>query len=173
MVRINRDSVVALVLLVFSGGMYLKSLEIQTRDDGIMRADVWPQTIILGLGILSLIYLFQSLRGNLQVEDGGGAPAGPLPGSGFTGWFSYYANPLWCFALYFAFLATLDWLGILIGGSLLVFMILNVLGGFAPGRLLKHALLATISIGSMWAVFTYALRVALPEGELLPLILPR
>lgn len=173
MVRFNRDSLVALVLLVFAGGMYLKSLEIQTRDDGVMRADVWPQTIILGLGILSLIYLFQSLRAAPPIEDVGGAPAGPAPGSGLTGWLSYYANPIWCFGFYFAFLATLDWLGILIGGSLLVFMILNVLGGFAPGRLLKHALLAVISIGSMWAIFTFALRVALPEGEILPLILPR
>ena len=173
MARINRDIVAAVVLLVVAAGAFVKTFDIRTRNDGIMRADVWPQIIIAALAILSVIYLVQSLRAASSTDESGAPPGGPPTGSGLSGWFAYYANPLICFALYFAFLATLPWLGVLIGGSILVFLILSVLGGWEPRKLGLHAAISIGSIGLMWAIFTYALRVALPEGEILPLFLPR
>ena len=167
MARINRDTVVALVLIAFTSGAYWQTLSIQVRNDGVMRATVWPQLIIALLAVLSVVYLVQSLRSAREETAEAGASGG------FGGWLAYYANPLWCFALYLVFLATLPWLGMLIGGVLLVFMTLNVLGGFSPQKLALHAVIAIVSIGAMWAIFTYGLRVILPEGEILPLILPR
>ena len=175
MARINRDVIAAIVLLAAAGGAYVSTFSIRVRNDGIMQADAWPKVIIAALAVLSVIYLFQSLRlgAPTKADADGAAGDGPAPGSGFGGWLRLYANPLYCFVLYFVFLATLPWLGVLIGGTLLVFLLLCVLGGWSPRKIGLHAIIAVVSIGAMWAIFTYALRVALPEGEILPLILPR
>ena len=53
--------------------------------------------------------------------------------------------------------------GILIGGMAFVFALLTALGGFRTWPL--HIAIAVISVGGMWATFTYALRVILPRGE--------
>ena len=170
MARINRDVIAALILLAIAGGAYISTFDIRVRNDGIMRADAWPKVIIAALAVLSVVYLIQALR---MAAGERSAADGPSAGAGLAGWLRYYANPIFCFALYFAFLVTLPWLGVLFGGTLLVFLTLSVLGGWGPLKLLQHAVIAVVAIGSMWAIFTYALRVALPEGEILPLILPR
>lgn len=166
MIRINRDTVTALVLIVFTTVAFWQTFLIKVRDDGVMHATVWPRAIIAVLAVLCVVYLMQSLR---PQEDA----TATTRQAGITGWLSYYANPIWCFALYFLFLLTLPWLGMLIGGVLLVFLLLSVLGGWSADKLVLHAVIAITTIGSMWAIFTYLLRVILPEGEILPLILPR
>ena len=55
-----------------------------------------------------------------------------------------------------------------IGGSLLVFLLMTVLGGAAPRQLVLHAVIAVLSVGAMWSVFTFGLRVLLPRGEIMP-----
>jgi hypothetical protein len=57
-------------------------------------------------------------------------------------------------------------LGSLIGGVLFVFTLMGVLGGWSPKHILQHAALALISVGGMWAIFTYGLEVILPPGEI-------
>ena len=159
----NRDTVVAMVLLAFCAGAYWTTFDIQIRDDGIMRATVWPRLILAFMFAFALLYLVRSLR----------QPSKPAPEAGergFVAWLRYYRNPIWCFVLYFVFLATLPYLGMLIGGALLVFLILSLLGGFERKKLLLHAVIAILSIGGMWAIFTFALKVILPAGEILPLI---
>ena len=71
--------------------------------------------------------------------------------------------------MFFAFVATLPVLGMLIGGFLFVFLALSALG---PARLAVrplaiHGAIAALAVGLMWAIFTFGLRVILPEGELL------
>jgi len=165
MSSINRDTVVAAVLLAFSGAAFWATFDIQTRNDGIMHATVWPRVVLALMIAFGLVYLIRSLRKGGEQEER--AVAGRRsPGA----WLQYYRNPLGCFAMYFAFLATLPYLGMLIGGVLLVFLILSLLGGFERQKLLLHAAIAVVSIGGMWATFTFALRVILPAGELLPLL---
>ena len=77
-----------------------------------------------------------------------------------------YRNPLWCYGLFLAFLLTLDYLGMLIGGVLFVFCLLTAVGGASKRNLIVHALIAVIMIGAMWALFTYALGVIFPQGEI-------
>jgi len=60
----------------------------------------------------------------------------------------------------------------LIGGTLLVFALLTALGHRTPKYLLIHAAIAIVSVGAVWSLFTFALQVYLPEGELLPLYCP-
>ena len=57
-----------------------------------------------------------------------GAPGETVDNGGIKGWLGRYRNALWCYALFFLFLATLDYLGMLIGGVLFVFLALSVLG---------------------------------------------
>jgi hypothetical protein len=162
MSRVNRDTVIAAVLVAFAGAAFLATFGINTRDDGIMQATVWPRVILVLMIIFSMAYFVRSLRGT----DNDSGLAGER---GVVAWFKYYRNPLGCFALYFAFLATLPYLGILIGGVLLVFLLLSLLGGFERQKLLSHTAIAVLSIGGMWAIFTFALKVILPAGEILPL----
>lgn len=163
MSRVNRDAVVAAVLVAFSSAAFWATFDINTRDDGILQATVWPRAILVCMMAVSLIYLVRSLHG----ADDGRAGTGER---GFAAWLAYYRNPLGCFALYFAFMATLPYLGMLIGGVLLVFLLLSLLGGFERQKLLPHATIAVLSIGGMWAIFTFALKVILPAGEILPLV---
>lgn len=165
----NRDTIAAIFVMVMTAVAFWATFDIQVRDDGIMQATEWPRAIIILLAVLGVIYFLQSTG----VIAGGEASTGETERRGIVGFLKFYANPIWCLGLYFVFLATLPWLGMLIGGTLLVFMMLNVLGGMTPRKLVLHATIAVVSIGLMWAIFTFALRVALPDGELLPLILPR
>jgi predicted membrane-bound spermidine synthase len=57
----------------------------------------------------------------------------------------------------------IPYLGMLVGGMLFVFLLLSALGGWRP--ILLHAAIALISVGGMWTLFTFALRVILPRGE--------
>ena len=161
--RVNRDTVVSAALMAFSGAAFWTTFSIQTRDDGIMQATVWPRAILVLMIVFSLTYFIRSLRGMNDDREAGGE-------RGLVAWLKYYRNPLGCFVLYFAFLATLPYLGVLIGGVLLVFLLLSLLGGFERSKIPLHAAIAVISIGGMWAIFTFALRVILPAGEILPLI---
>ena len=54
----------------------------------------------------------------------------------------------------------------LIGGIAFVFLLLCMLGGWSIRNLLVHALIASISVGGMWSIFTFGLGVLLPAGEI-------
>lgn len=158
--RINRDVVIAVVLVVFTAVFYGATYGIRKTVYGTVGSEVWPRAILIALGTLSLIYLINSWRERHEAE-------GERKGGGLTGWFSTYRNALLCFGMYALFLATLDYLGMLIGGILFVFLLLNLLGGWNPRRLAIHGAIAVSTMGAMWAVFTFGLRVFLPEGEIL------
>jgi hypothetical protein len=55
----------------------------------------------------------------------------------------------------------------LLGGIAFVFGLLTFLGGFSLNLIIKHLTISVLSIGFMWMVFTFGLRVMLPEGEIL------
>ena len=158
--RINRDVVIAVVLVAFTAVFYGASYSIRKTTYGTVGSEVWPRAILIGLGVLCIIYLVNAWRDRHETR---GAPGG----GGLTGWFSTYRNALLCFVTYALFLATVDYLGMLIGGILFVFVLLNLLGGWSPRRLAIHGAIAVSTMGAMWAVFTFGLRVILPEGEIL------
>jgi hypothetical protein len=159
MSRPNRDVIVAIGLLLFCGLFFWASFDIREMGYATIGAAVWPRLVLLVLFVLSSLYLFQSLRRPaLQGENGGGLRGGGL---------ARYHNALWCYALFLLFLLTLPWLGMLIGGTLFVFLALTVMGERTARAHLIHVAIAVGTIGVMWAIFTYWLRVILPEGEIL------
>lgn len=158
MSRFNRDVYIAIVLLLLCGAFFAASFEIRDIDYGILMPAVWPRLILLALSILSLIYLVQSIRR--------GAPPADAERPTFKGVLAKYRNPLWCYFLFLVFLLTLDYLGMLIGGVLFVFCLLTVIGGASMRNLITHALIAVVMVGAMWALFTYALGVIFPQGEI-------
>jgi putative tricarboxylic transport membrane protein len=160
---LNRDAIVALVLLVIGGVFFVASFEIRDPGYGQMGSHVWPQINLALLIIMTLFYLGQSLKAG-RVEE-----ADPTEvGDGFVGWLKRYKNAFYCYILFFGFLLSLPVLGMLLGGILFVFLLLNALGGWQPRTMVKHFLVAVISIGIMWSIFTFALRVILPEGMIMP-----
>ena len=161
MERMNKDVAVAITLLVLCGVFFAETFEIRIPTYGVLLPSTWPRIILAAMGVLSLIYLFQSLR-NPEEEN---QDDGPGPSPGISGWVTYWKNPIWCFVLFFAYLATLPILGMLIGGIGFVFLLLNVLGGWSPRNLAYHAIVATLCIGAMWSLFTYALGVLLPPSD--------
>ena len=70
---------------------------------------------------------------------------------------------IWCFVLFGGYLLAIPYVGMLIGGVIFVFALLTALGGVRASLL--HAAIAVISVGGMWAVFTFALEVILPTGR--------
>ena len=170
--RLNRDAVIAIVLLMVCGILFWSTFSIRAPDYGQLKPSTWPRVVLGVLTLLSAIYLVQSLRRGPAPEDEAdkddpnkddGGPARP---PGLIGWILYWRNPLWCFALFFAYLVTLPFLGSLIGGVLFVFTLMGVLGGWSARNLVQHAALALISVGGIWGIFTYGLGVFLPPGEI-------
>ena len=165
MARLNRDTWIALILLLFCAGAFAETFNIRATAFASIGAEVWPRLVLALLTALTLVYLAQSLaRGARRGREGDGAPGPPR---GLWAKVLYYRNPIWCFALFGAFLVTLPWLGMLLGGVLFVYAMLTVLGPRDPRAHAVHALIAVVAVGGMWAVFTFGLRVILPEGDLL------
>lgn len=163
---VNRDVGVAAVLLVLWGAFWVAAGDIEQTNYSAITSDVWPRLVLVALIALTFAYLIQALRG---VAGGAPAPseAAAPPAGTAGGRFASYRNPLLCFALFLLFLVTLPWLGMLLGGTLFVFLLLGALGGWTPALIARHAAVAVGTIGFMWLVFTFGLHVFLPEGELI------
>ncbi len=165
--RLNRDAVIAIVLLMACGVLFWSTFSIRVPDYGQLKPSTWPRVVLAALTLLSAIYLIQSLRqGPAPKDDYIEDADGPGPAPGLLGWIAYWRNPIWCFVLFFLYLVTLPVLGSLIGGVLFVFTLMGVLGGWRPRNLLQHAALALITVGGMWGLFTFGLGVILPPGEI-------
>ena len=156
MKRINRDSVTAVLLLLLCGIFFWQTFNIREVPFSEMGSDVWPRFVLMLLSVLSVIYLLQSLA------------CPPPEGSpfSFSLWLRTYKNPIICFVMFALFLLTLPFFGMLAAGILFVFVTQSILGGWSARQLMLHALISIGSVGGMWAIFTYALGVLLPRGEL-------
>lgn len=158
---VNSDSVVAVLLLAFCGVMWNATYAIEITPYQSMQSSVWPRIILVGLGLSSACLL---------VRGATASGHGPATGTGNpAGWLRRYRNAVFVYAVFLGFLLTLDVLGMLIGGSLFVFLALTLLGQPSLSRVPAHLATAVVSIGAMWAIFTFGLRVILPEGEILRL----
>jgi putative tricarboxylic transport membrane protein len=162
MAPLNRDAWVAIFLLLACGVLFYSSFDIREPDYGQLSPATWPRIVIGALSVLCLIYLVQSVRAGPSVVDTD--VERPI---GFMAHLAYWRNVLWCFGLFFVYLLTLPTLGMLIGGVLFVFFLLNALGGWTPRHLGLHATIALATVGGMWSLFTFGLGVILPGGEIL------
>lgn len=161
MLRINRDVIVAVILLLVCGIFFWSSFDIRQPDYGSLSPSTWPRVVIAVLALLSLIYLIQSLGREEETTE----VAADKP-QDIRGWFGYWRNVFWCFALFFLYLASLPVLGMLIGGVLFVFFLLGMLGGWTWPNVILHAAVAMLTVGGMWSLFTFGLGVILPPGEI-------
>lgn len=155
--RITRDAVVGIVLLVICGTFLSATLGMEKPSFDQMPPALWPRIILVPLTLLSFTYL---VRAVMRPDD-----RGPDRG-GLKGWLNYYQTPLVCFGMFLVFLVTMPILGMLIGGILFVFLMLNFLGGWSVKKLVLHGAVSVVAVGAMWSVFTFALGVLLPRGEI-------
>jgi putative tricarboxylic transport membrane protein len=155
--RITRDAAVGIALLLICGTFLSATLGMEKPDFGQMPPALWPRIILIPLTLLSLTFLVRAvMRPDLRGPDRGG----------LKGWLLYYRTPLACFAMFFMFLVSMPVLGMLIGGILFVFFMLNFLGGWTLKKLALHGAVSIVAVGAMWSVFTFALGVLLPRGEI-------
>ena len=162
MTRVNRDTVIAIVLLMACAVLLAASLNIREPDYGVLSPAIWPRVLIAILTMLTLVYLAQSIRQG--VPEATPQEDGPKNIAGFI---LYWRNVFWVFALFLAYLLSMPYLGMLLGGLAFVFLLLNALGGWQAKQLVLHAIIALVTVGGMWSLFTFGLRVMLPPGEIL------
>ena len=153
----NRDSVVALCLIMASGGLMVASFDIREPDYGVLSPAAWPRLIIIIMGVLSVLYFVQSLR--MPKTDTSNTQKKNL-----FEFMDYWRNVFAVFIIFAAYLVALPFLGMLIGNIAFSFVLLSVLGGWRP--FIVHGLVAIGTSGGMWLLFTYALEVFLPRGSL-------
>jgi putative tricarboxylic transport membrane protein len=158
---LNANVVIALLLLVVCGVMFYDTFLYKLVPGAIIGSKIWPRIVTVALAILSAIYLVQSLRAEPVATAGDGAPFD------FSAWLKLNRNVIGCFALYGLFLVSLEWLGMLIGGIVFVFVTLCFIGGMDRRNVVINAAVAVVLIGSMWSIFTFALGVILPTGVIL------
>ncbi|MDD9878250.1 MAG: tripartite tricarboxylate transporter TctB family protein [Magnetovibrio sp.] len=159
MTRLNRDTYVAILLLLFCGVFIWATFDIRQPDYGVLMPSTWPRVILSALTLLCFIFLIQSIKAGPDEEV-----ADPSREPGFVGFLKYWRNPILCFVMFFLFLLTLPILGMLIGGISFVFLLMTLLGGWQPKQLLIHAVISVCAVGAMWSLFTFGLEVMLPEG---------
>ena len=153
--RINADIVIAAGLLVFSGVLFAATFAFTTPPLFYFSIRTWPRAVVGTLGVLSFLYLLRSLRA--------GRPQGPMAFDP-RAWIVANRNVLACFGLFTLFVATLPYLGMLIGGILFVYILLALMGGGTARTHAVNAAIAVVSVGGMWAIFTFALGAILPGG---------
>lgn len=159
---VSRDTIVAILLLAFCGLLWQASYRIEITTYGTMQSSVWPRIIIVALGLFSALLLLQStLRPDRSPDIVSDEPSKPAH--------VRYRNAGIIYVLFLLFLLSLPTLGMLLGGALFVFLSLTALGRPTPRLILVHAAVAVLSVGSMWAIFTFGLRVMLPQGDILPI----
>jgi putative tricarboxylic transport membrane protein len=157
--RLSLDSVVATVLMIFGGVLLWDTFEWRRTPYSTLASSVWPRFVLLVFFALCAIYLIRSLRRGATGETK----------RSFLDWIVYYRNPLFCYGLFFLFLVTMPYLGMLIGGTLFVWAVQAAVGERSARAQLRHAAIAIVSVGFMWLIFTYAIGVILPDGSLLHL----
>ncbi len=156
--RFHLDTLVAIFLLLFCGIFLTASFSIRETSYASLGAEVWPRLILIFLTLLSFGYLVQSVRHH-------GRPEGAVPERrGLRQWFLRHLNAFWCFLWFGLFLLSLPHLGMLAGGVVFVYATLTSLGRRDWYGHLVHAAIAVMSVGTMWAIFTYGLKVFLPAG---------
>ena len=110
MQRLNQDTLVAIVLLVFCGVCFWASFDIRQPDYGVLLPSTWPRVILGVLSLLSFTYLVQSIRRDRTATS-------TTPETHLTSvwdWLRYWRNPLYCFGLFLAYLLMLPILGMLL-----------------------------------------------------------
>jgi len=147
--------------MVFCGIFFWASFSIREPDYGVLPPSAWPRVVLVALSVLTVLYFVQSIRRTRTFDD-----SSSTAGKGLKHWFSIWQNPIWCFVLFFGYVASLPVLGMLIGGVTFVFLLQCVLGGWSPRNLVVHALVALATVGGMWCIFTFGLGVLLPAGEI-------
>lgn len=157
MKRLNRDTVTAVVLLLFCGLLFRQTFFVRKVPFSIMGSEVWPRFILVVLFLLLVIYLFRSLAS---------PPPDSLTNRPLKVWIEMYRNPLWCFGMFFLFLISLPYLGMLISGILFVFITQTIIGSRDKRSLILHALVSVGAVGGMWAIFRFGLGVVMPAGSL-------
>ena len=69
MVRVSRDILVAIFLLLFCGVFIWASFDIRTPDYGVLKPSTWPQVILGVMTFLCFIYLIQSIKAASQDKE--------------------------------------------------------------------------------------------------------
>lgn len=157
--RINADVIIALLLMVICAVFFVETFAYQKVHMAIIGSKLWPRVVVVAMFLLASAYLVQSLRTPRTREQ--------EPWS-LAQWLRHNRNVIGSFSLYALFLLTLPYLGMLLGGTLFVFAALTFLGRRTWANHAIHIAIAVVSVGFMWWIFTHALGVVLPEGEILP-----
>ena len=92
MKNINSDTLIAIFLLLGCGILFWSSFEIREPDYGVLMPSTWPRIIIGLIGILSTIYLIQSLRGPTEHSKEKTAKS-------FAEFLIFWKNPAICFVM--------------------------------------------------------------------------
>jgi len=157
--RINTDTLIAIVLILVGITFFIDTFYIRETPLAIVKSRTWPRIVLCLLFIFAGVYLFQSLKKISGTQ--------PRRQGGFKQRVLANRNVFWCFGLFALFLLSLPWLGMLIGGGLFVFATLTAMGRNEPRSHLINGLVAVLSMGLMWGLFTFGLNVMLPQGEIL------
>ena len=68
--------------------------------------------------------------------------------------------------MFFLFLISLPYFGMLISGILFVFITQTLIGSRDKRSLILHAIVSVGAVGGMWAIFRFGLGVVMPAGSL-------
>lgn len=161
--RVTKDLCISTLLIALCVTGFAATDYIRQPSYASISARLWPRiTLALLLGIV-LIYFIQSIARSLNPAEAATAKPSELR------LWHQHGNAFLTFALFFAFLLLLPVLGMLLDGIAFVFILQAVLGESGGRATIRHALVAIVTVGAMWALFTYWLGVIMPTGMIINL----
>ena len=93
---LNKDTIVAIILLCLCALFFGASFDIRQPDYGVLMPSTWPRVILVALSVLCFIYLALSIRAGPVNEVLDREP-------GMIGFLKYWRNPLCCFVMFDVF----------------------------------------------------------------------
>jgi putative tricarboxylic transport membrane protein len=167
---VKEDKVIGIILVVFSGLMYYKTLEFPPAMFGTLGAGVFPQILFTLLGLAGAALIITAFLRERKKGDGEKAgkerPAGTPVWNTFKESLHYHSHVIASFFLFFCYIVLMSYFGYTIATLIFMPILMWILG---PRNRRAVTMTIAVSLGMTFVIyfaFLKFLKVFLPEGSL-------
>lgn len=167
MARLNKDIFASAFFIVFSIGMYIASNSIIKLTVSKVGADFVPKLVAIGMLILSVFYLIQSIKKQIRIKNGVDKNA-PVEKENETEE-KKKISPLSVVAtvgLLVLYIALLPYIGFLITTTVYLFFQMYLLAAKTERKIPMFVVISIITSVFIYFIFKYVFYLMLPAGIL-------
>lgn len=157
----KREVLLGAATILFCAALFYEAALIPDYGFAQVGADVWPKII---LGVVSVLALLQMVQGFYRPQATPASQAGQR--NPRESWLFRAFVPFTVFAAVVLFAVFVPYIGFMLSGLIMVFMLLSIIGQKSPRTLLIHAVISVVSVLCVTVFFSEVMGVLLPEWTL-------